>query len=425
MVGPRRFAAGWDWQEADIANPGHHLGSPRYRIRRQRLGPVRIQQEEANMSRGIRIGRLLGIDIIIDYSWVLIFGLITLSLGQQYTTTHGDWSTPVRWGLAFVTSLLFFASVLAHELAHSAVSQAQGIPVPRITLFIFGGVSQISEEPRTAVNEFLMALVGPATSLLLAVVFGAIYFATGQGLPVINAAAGWLAGINLLLALFNLLPAFPLDGGRVLRAIVWGITSNLRRATQVAVGAGILLSWLMIGLGLWNVLNGNWVNGIWLAFIGWFLQGAAVQEGRVTVVHDILRGHAVREVLDSDCARVSPQLTVEAFVNDAAIPSGRRCFVVAEDNRFLGLLTTHRVNEVPRDRWGTTQVADVMIRPEALLTAHLDEDLTDALDRMGQADINQMPVIDNGVMVGLVTRAKILTFLRDHAAAQGIRVKTD
>src|SRR5512135_649403 len=192
------------------------------------------------MRNGFRIGKLFGIEIIIDYSWVLIFGLITWSLAEHYLVAHQDWSAVLRWSLAVLTSLLFFASVLAHELAHSLVSQAQGIPVPRITLFIFGGASQISEEPRRAIDEFWMALVGPLTSLALAAVFGILWFATQQTSPMITEVSGWLAGINLSLAIFNLLPGFPLDGGRVLRASVWGITKNLRTATRIAVGAGVV-----------------------------------------------------------------------------------------------------------------------------------------------------------------------------------------
>jgi len=377
-----------------------------------------------NVRNGIRIGKLLDIEIVVDYSWLLIFALITWSLAQHYLVVHRDWSVELRWGLAIVTSLLFFASVLAHELAHSLVSKAQGISVPRITLFIFGGASQISEEPRRAIDEFWMALVGPLTSLALAAIFGAAWFFTQQTSPVINEVSGWLAGINGTLAIFNLLPGFPLDGGRVLRSIAWGITKNLRRATQVAVGGGVLVSWLMIGVGLWQVLDGNWADGLWIAFIGWFLQGAAVQEGQVTVVHDILKGHTVREVLTSDCPRVLKQLSLDVFVESVAIPGGKRCFVIMEGDKFVGLLTLHRLNEVPRTQWKTTRVADIMVPPEKLITARMDEDLAGVLEKMGQADINQMPVLEDGKLLGLVTRTNILAFLRAHADRQGLSARS-
>ncbi len=372
------------------------------------------------MSNGIRIGKLFDIEIVLDYSWILIFSLITWSLAQHYLMVHADWSAALRWSLALVTSLLFFGSVLAHELAHSLVSKAQGIPVPRISLFIFGGASQISEEPRRAVDEFWMALVGPLTSLVLALVFGAVWLVTQRSSPAINEITGWLAGINASLAIFNLLPGFPLDGGRVLRAIVWGISKNLRRATQVAVWGGILVSWLMIGIGLWQVLDGNWADGLWIAFIGWFLQGAATQQGRVTIVHDILKGHQVREVSMSECPHVMKQLSLDVFVDNVAIPSGKRCYAITEGDKLLGLLTMDRLNEVPRSKWQTTRVADVMIPTEKLIRAGLDEDLAEVLDKMGQADINQVPVLEDGRLLGMVTRANILAFLRQLAGRQGL-----
>jgi Zn-dependent protease/CBS domain-containing protein len=334
-----------------------------------------------------------------------------------------NWSLELRWGLAILTSLLFFASVLAHELAHSLVSKAEGIPVPRITLFIFGGASQISEQPRRARDEFWMAVVGPLMSLALAAVFGVIWFFAHDTSPAVGEVTGWLAGINAVLAVFNLLPGFPLDGGRVLRAIAWGLTNNLRRATRIAVTSGVILSWLMIAIGLWQVLGGDWADGLWIAFIGWFLQSAAVQEGQVTVVHDLLKGHTVREVVTTDCPPVFKQLTLDVFIENYAIPSGRRCFVVLEGDQFLGLVTMHRLQEVPRSKWETTHIADVMIPPEKLVIARPDEDLTQVLERMGQADINQVPVFDGGKFLGMVTRGNIIAFLRAHAQQQGAQAR--
>ncbi len=370
------------------------------------------------MRNAIRLGKIFGIEIGADWSWFLVFVLITSSLAEHYLMVSPDWTTALRWTLALATSLLFFASVLAHELAHSLVSKAQGVPVPRITLFIFGGAAQISAEPRRARDEFRMALAGPVTSLALAALFGAVWFLT-QGVSsgaslwlAVGAVASWLASINLMLALFNLLPGFPLDGGRILRSLVWGATHNLPRATQVAVSGGVLMSWLIILVGFWQVFNGNWADGLWLAFIGWFLQSAAVQEGQVTVVNDLLKGHTAREVLMTDCPHVLKQLSLDVFLENVAIPSGRRCFPVMEGDTFLGLLTLHRIQEVPRARWRTTRVSDVMITPDRLVKARLDEDLTDVLEEMGRADVNQIPVMENDRFVGMVTRGNILAFLR-------------
>ena len=346
------------------------------------------------MRNSIRLGKIFGIEIGADFSWFLIFILITASLAEHYLMVQSAWSAELRWGLAVATSILFFASVLAHELAHSLVSKAQGVPVPRITLFIFGGAAQISAEPRRARDEFLMALVGPLTSLALAIGFGVVWLATRDAIPTatfglaVNAVAGWLAGINATLAIFNLLPGFPLDGGRILRALVWGVTNNLRFATQVAVGGGVLMSWLLILAGFWQVFSGNWADGLWMAFIGWFVQSAAIQEGQVTVVNDLLKGHTAREVLMTDCPHVLKQLSLDLFVENVALPSGRRCFPVMQGDQFLGLVTLHHIQTVPRDKWRTTRVAEVMIPFERLVRARLDEDLTTVLEEMLRADVN-------------------------------------
>ena len=388
------------------------------------------------MRNAIRLGKIFGIEIGADLSWFLIFILVTASLAGHYLMVQREWSAELRWGLALATSLLFFASVLAHELAHSLVSKAQGVPVPRITLFIFGGAAQISAEPRRARDEFRMALAGPLTSLALAAVFGAVWFLAGDGSPTgtfglaVSAVASWLARINAVLALFNLLPGFPLDGGRILRAIVWGITRNLRRATQIAVGGGVLISWLIILFGFWQVFSGNWADGLWMAFIGWFLQSAAIQEGQGTVVNDLLRGHTAREVLMTDCPHVLKQLSLDVFVENVAIPSGRRCFPVMEGDQFLGLLTLHRIQGVPRDKWRTTRVADVMtevtlvIPPERLVRARLDEELTAVLEEMARADVNQLPVMESGKFLGMVTRGNIIAFLRRHRSMETAEMGT-
>jgi Zn-dependent protease/CBS domain-containing protein len=374
------------------------------------------------MRNAIRLGKIFGIEIDLDYSWLLIFALVTWSLAQRYLDVNGNWPVALRWALAVITSLLFFASVLAHELAHSLVSKAEGIPVPRITLFIFGGASQIAEQPRRPLDEFRMAIVGPLTSLGLAIVFGVAWYLTRDSSLAVSSVAGWLGGINASLAVFNLLPGFPLDGGRVLRSIVWGASHNLRLATRVAVIIGMLMAWALIALGLWLVLGGgDLADGLWIAFIGWFLQNAASQEGQFTVVHDLLQGHTVREVLDANCPRVLKQLTLDVFFENYVVPSGRRCFVVMEGDKFLGLVTMHRLQAVPRNKWQTTHIGDVMLTPDRLIATRPDEDLTAVLDKMGQADVNQLPVFEGDRFLGLVTRANILAFLRAHAQQRGVR----
>ncbi len=382
------------------------------------------------MGGSIRLGKLFNIEIDIDLSWLLIFGLVTWSLAQHYFTSFQDWSPALRWGLAVVASLLFFISVLAHELAHSLVSKREGIPVTSITLYFFGGASKIAGEPQRARDEFWMALVGPLTSLALAVAFGAIWGATqasassNTGATAMSAIAGWLAGVNLMLGVFNLIPGFPLDGGRVLRSIMWAITKNLRRATWVAVGAGTLVAWCMIALGVWFVLEGDWTDGLWIAFIGWFLSSAGQQEGRVTIVHDLLRGHTVREVPLTNCPYVLKQLSLDVFFDSIAVPSGQNCFAVMDRDKFLGLLTMEQLRHVPQDRWKTTHVAEVMVPANKLVTAQLNEELERVLDKLEEADVKQVPVFDGEQFVGTITAASILTFLRSHAHRQNPKIQT-
>ncbi len=376
------------------------------------------------MGNPIRLGKLFGIEIDIDLSWLLIFGLVTWSLAQHYFTSFQDWSAALRWTLAIVASLLFFASVLAHELAHSLVSQREGIPVSSITLYLFGGASKIESQPRRPQDEFWMALVGPLTSLALAVAFGAIWIATalgpnpGTAATALNAIAGWLAGVNLMLGIFNLVPGFPLDGGRLLRSIVWAITKNMQSATRVAVGAGMLIAWCMIGLGVWFVLEGDWADGLWIAFIGWFLSSAGQQERRVTIVHDLLQGHTVRELPLTECPRVLKQLSLDVFLQNVAVPSGRDCFAVMDRDQFLGLAMIDRLRHVPRDQWDTTRLAEVMVPAAQLVSAQVDEELYAVMEKLDQTDFKKVAIFNGDRFVGVVTPASLLAFLRSRAGQQ-------
>jgi Zn-dependent protease len=323
----------------------------------------------------LRLGRILGIELKLDYSWFIIFILVVWSLASHYfPTAHPDWPAGTYWAMGAITALLFFASVVAHELAHSFVSQASGVPVRNITLFIFGGAAQISEEPRSARAEFLMALAGPVTSLVIAALFGLLWLVSLSTSPSLHALAGWLAWINVSLAVFNLIPGFPLDGGRVFRALVWAVTGNLRLATQIASGLGRLVAYGFIFLGLWQI-----------------------------------------EVMTTDCPRIARWLALEALVNRVVLPSGRRCFPVMEDDQILGLLTLHRIKKVPRERWATTQVEEVMIPRDQLKSVGPDDDLSTVFERMTAENVNQFPVMENGRLLGMIARDNMLAFLRTRA----------
>lgn len=367
----------------------------------------------------LRLGRLFGIEVKLDYSWFIIFALVTWSLaGQYFPTAHPDWSVTIYWAMGAFTALLFFASVLAHELAHSFVAQAQGTPVRDITLFLFGGAAHISEEPKSPRHEFLMALAGPVASLMIAGLFGLLWQGSLTSNPMLHALTGWLATINLALGLFNLIPGFPLDGGRVFRAVAWYITGNLQRGTEIAGGLGRFVAYGFIFWGVWQIFGGNWANGLWIAFIGWFLENAATASVQQVALREWLTGHTVREVMMTDCPQLFGQLTLDVAVDQVVLPSGKRCFPVVTQGQVQGLLTLHRIASAPRDQWATTRVQDVMIPLAELKTVQPNEELVTVFERMVSEDINQYPVLETGSrrLLGIVARDNVLAFLRTKTA---------
>jgi Zn-dependent protease/CBS domain-containing protein len=363
------------------------------------------------LKAGIPLGSFHGIPIRLHYSWFVVFALVTWMLAANYFPVfYPHWSSTAHVAIAITTSVLFFCSVLAHELAHSLVAQAAGIPMHSITLFIFGGVAQMTQEPGRPSVEFRMALAGPATSLVLGVVFGVIWIAVAGVSEYLAALALWLSRINIVLTVFNLLPGFPLDGGRVLRSIIWWRSGNLRSATRTASAIGRGVGYLFIFLGIWRIFGGDW-GGLWIAFIGWFIQNAAAGSYHQVVLQDMLQGHRVSEVMMRDCPAVPPQLILEELVNRYILESGRRCFPVVESNRPLGLVTIHNVKQVPREHWSTRTVGEEMTPMDKLKWVEPGEDLSSVLQLMTTEDVNQLPVIDEGKIVGMVTRENLLTFI--------------
>ncbi|MCL0034485.1 site-2 protease family protein [Dehalococcoidia bacterium] len=367
------------------------------------------------LKAGIPLGSFHGISIRLHYSWFIVFALVTFALAANYfPIAYPHWSLTARVAVGLATSLLFFGSVLAHELAHSLVAQAAGIRVHSITLFILGGLAQIAQEPGRPNVEFRVALAGPATSLALGVLFGTISIAAAGISEPLVAASAWLGLINIVLAVFNLIPGFPLDGGRVLRAIIWWRTGNLRSATRIASAIGRGVGYLFIFGGIWMVFQGNW-GGLWMAFIGWFIQNAAAGSYHQVVLQDMLQGHPVSEVMMRDCPAVPPELTLEELVDDYILGSGRRCFPVVEGNRALGLMTVHNVKQVPRDLWPTRTLGEAMTPLDGLKWVGPGEDLSSVLQLMSTEDINQVPVVDEGNIVGMVARENLLAFIHTRA----------
>lgn len=367
-----------------------------------------------SLTRSIPLGRILGIPIGLDYSWFLVFALVSWSLaGSYFPEQYPGWSTGLYWTIGLATSLLFFACVLLHEFGHSVIALRNGIPVRSITLFIFGGVAQIGREPGSPGVEFRVAIAGPIVSFALAGLFGALG-GLGASLAPLAALATYLAYINASLAVFNLIPGFPLDGGRVFRAIVWRVTHSFRRATEIAGGAGHFFAWLFIFWGLWQMLTGNFLGGLWIAFIGWFLQNAATASVQQMTLSRLLAGHTVGEIMMCECPTVAPEITLEQLVHDHILTTGRRFFPVARAGRLEGLLTLHHVKEIPRERWATTTAAQAMTPLAQLRIARPGDGLRNAMEEMTADGVNQLPVIDtaNGELAGVLGRDNVLSFVR-------------
>ncbi len=356
--------------------------------------------------------RVMGIPIGLDISWFLVFALITWILAVNYFPSEFRQWAPVQfWAVAVVTSILFFLSVLLHELGHSLVAMRNKLPVKSITLYIFGGVSEITSEPTNPKQEFVIAAAGPFTSLLLAAIFYIIQLSFQAVAPVF-AAAKYLAYINALLGIFNLIPGFPLDGGRVFRAIVWAITRNLRRATEIAGYLGHVIAFLFIILGVWLLFRGDWINGLWIAFIGWFLESAVVGQVQQERMHDLLAGHTVDQIMSRACLMTSTDISLQELVDQYFLERGQHCIVVMRGDQPAGFLTLHNIREIPREQWASTHAWQVMTPMDKLKVTSPDEQLVKALEEMGTDGVNQMPVIENGQVEGMLTREDIIDYLK-------------
>jgi Zn-dependent protease len=365
---------------------------------------------------GIPIGKAFGISLRLHYSWFFIFALVTWSLAAVYfPATHPEWSLSLKIGAGLLASILFFGSVLFHELMHSLVSIHQGTQIQSITLFFLGGVSEMTGEPKTAGDEFRMAAAGPFSSLVLGGVFLGIFFllrsAAGEAAQFMAAISYYLGLINILLGVFNLIPGFPLDGGRVLRSLIWWRTRNMRSATKIASNIGRAIGFLFIFGGIWLAFTGNFFNGIWLALIGWFLETAASGSYRQLMLQDMLKGHTASEVMSRDCTVVPPDITLERLVNEHILSSGRRCFPVVSGGHTEGLVTLGNVRSIPHDSRKTTLVREAMTPLSQVKSVSPNEDLANILQILSENDINQVPVVWENKVVGIVARDNLINFI--------------
>ena len=380
---------------------------------------------------GFGIGRLFGINIRVDWSWLLIFALVSWSLSATFGQIHSEWSVAMRWRMATLAALLFFISVLAHELAHSLAALARGVPVQGITLFMFGGVSNIQREPSSPAEELVITIVGPLTSLFL----GAVFLVIGAGgyvidgtinassllarLQPLNTILAWLGSVNIMVGFFNLIPAFPLDGGRIIRALIWMVSRNVRSATRWASLLGQGIAWTMILAGLSMMFGVNvpvfgsgLFNGIWLIFIGWFLNNAASAGYRHAVMQDLLVDVPVRRVMQTEIPVVSSEASVHELVSRQLSQPEDQAMLVEQGQDVVGVVAMNDVQKSSRDNWISTHVSDIMTPVSDLEYVTPDQDVAEAFDRLQRLDLRQIPVMLNNRIVGLLRRKDILRWLQ-------------
>jgi len=365
--------------------------------------------------KSIKLFKLFGFQIKIDLSWIFIVVLITWSLAIGYFPFHyKNLSKETYWLMGIVGALGLFASIIFHEVSHSLVARRFGIPMKGITLFIFGGVSEMNEEPPNAKAEFWMAIMGPLSSIFLSLVLYGIYsqaLRTNWSVPV-TGTFHYLAWLNGLLAVFNLLPAFPLDGGRVLRAILWSLKKNFRWATRVASGVGSTFGFLMILFGLYNVIwENNFIGGIWWFLIGMFLQSSAKMSYQQLVVRKALEGEVVRRFMVADPTTVQPSITVHDLVEDYVYKFHFKMFPVVEADKLVGCVSTKQVQGTPRDEWNRKTVRELLTECSTENTIKPQADAMEALSKMSRTGLSRLIVVEGDRAVGMITLKDMLKFL--------------
>ncbi len=375
------------------------------------------------MKSQVKLGRVFGVELGLHFSWIVIALLITFSLAAHFHMVNREWNEATVWSAAILTGLLFFVGLFAHELSHALVAKSRGIPIRGITLFALGGVAQIEKEAGDPRTEFLMGIIGPVTSAVLGLVCLAVALALGwtwQSVPQTPGIAilVWLGYINLMLAAFNMIPGFPLDGGRVLRAIIWGITHSGDRSTRIAARVGQVVAVLFIAFGIFEFFAGAGLNGIWLAFVGWFLMQAASASYLQVQAMSALRGLKVSDTMTRDCVRVDGNTDLQTFVDSYLLRTGQRCFVVVDDGYMAGLLTPHEVRAVDRARWAGTPVREIMRPVQRIHAVNPQTPLAEALEIMGREDVNQLPVVQDGRLEGILSRGNILRVLQTRSELQ-------
>ena len=360
------------------------------------------------MGASFRLGKILGIPVEVNVTWILIFLLITYLVGDMFRYSHPFWSTWQLWSVSVLTALLFFTSVLVHELSHSVVAVRLGIPVHKITLFIFGGVSQLAHESRHARSEFTVAVVGPLSSLALSGVFAGLWFLVNDHYPGAGSVLFFLAWVNLSLAVFNMLPGFPLDGGRVLRSAVWGITGNYWRATQVAARGGQLLGGVMVVGGILMVVRFGGIQSAWMSLVGLFLFSAATTSYRHERLREGIRPYSVSDVMSTSWVALPGDTPLDSPVVARGLLGREQFLAVVVNGRSTGILSKRLVDAIPRARRSYMNLTGAMLPLALAPQVSPGDSLTDVIGVMDDTGLGGMVVTENGELVGVITRRDVL-----------------
>lgn len=372
------------------------------------------------MPGSLRLGKLAGIDVYAHLSWFIIFVLLTWSLASDWFPQYfAGWSTTTYWMSAFFSTFLLFVCVLFHEMAHALVARARGLRVKGITLFIFGGMAEIDQDMKRPGVEFQVAIAGPIASFLLAGAAFLLALPFRTSTAPAEAVLDYLAVSNLLLGAFNLIPGFPLDGGRVLRSIIWRVTGNFQRATRIASYAGQGCGYIFIFIGIVRFFTGDFFDGLWVVFIGWFLLSAAQTVNVEAMMQSTLKGVLVAQVMDPQPVTVPANISLQKLVDEYFLPKRLRTAPVVQGEYLSGLITLSDLTRVERERWSYTPVGHVMRLLEQVYAAAPDQELREVIHEMGTRNINQVPVIQDGRLVGLLSRESIVRYLQVRQELQG------
>jgi len=363
----------------------------------------------------IKLFKVFGIEIRLDYSWFIIFALFAYFFGFIYfPSVLPGLNKGLLALITIVTVILFFISVLIHEMSHSLVARRKGTSVKRITLFLFGGMAQIEKEPETPYSEFIMAIAGPAASFVIAIIFGVIWAFTGN-INLIREPVKYLSIINIVLGVFNMLPGYPLDGGRVLRSIIWKVTGSLERATFIASTAGRVIGFMVIAVGIFYIFTGNFLNGVWLAFIGWFLQSSAQMGYRQLIFETSIKGIKVRDVMNENIVNVTKDITIQDLVDDYFMKYRFGRFPVIEDEktqRFIGVISLHDIKGVSKEEWPEVKIGDIVKSVSESEKVDMSMEISDAIKKMGKNDLGHLAVMSGDKLRGIITKSDVMRFIK-------------